>query len=110
MEVVLSYILTHWKHDSRINHLGFNFMFVFLCPLSVKKADEDINIENTLLMFQIELQKDQNVIIANAVINVVASIYDMITQSTFWLLDSIYDVLCYYCCTQVPLVSQDRDS
>ena len=57
-------------------------MFVFLCPLSVKKADVDINIENTLLMFQIELRKHQNVIITNTVINVVASIYDMITQST----------------------------
>ena len=57
-------------------------MFVFLCPLSVKKAYVDINIENTLLMFQIELRKHQNVIITNTVINVVASIYDMITQST----------------------------
>ena len=76
------------------------------------KADVDINIENTLLMFQIELQKDQNVIITNTVINVVTSIYDMITQSTwsFWLLDSMYDILCYYCYTQAPLVSQDRDS
>ena len=57
-------------------------MFVFLCPLSVMKADVDVNIENTLLMFQIELQKHQNVIITNTVINVVASIYDMITLST----------------------------
>ena len=76
------------------------------------KADVDVNIENTLLMFQIELQKHQNVIITNTVINVVASIYDMITLSTqsFWLLDSMYDVLCSNCYTQVPLVSQDRDS
>ena len=63
-------------------------------------------------MFQIELQKHQNVIVANAVINVVASSYDMITQSTqsFWLVDSMYDILCCNCYTQVPLVSQDRDS
>ena len=61
-------------------------------------------------MFQIELQKHQNIIIPNAVINVVASIYDTITQSTFWLLDSMYDILCCNCYTQVPLVSQDQDS